>query len=33
MDMLMLALALGFFALTGGFVALCKRLMEPESKR
>lgn len=29
----MVALALGFMALTGGFVALCARLVEPESKR
>ena len=33
MDLLMLAIALGFMALTGGFVALCARLVEPESRR
>jgi hypothetical protein len=33
MDILMVALALGFMALTGGFVVLCARLVEPESKR
>jgi hypothetical protein len=33
MDILMLALALGFLALIGGLVALCGRLTEPEVGR
>jgi hypothetical protein len=33
MDVVMLAIALGFFLLTGGLVALCARLTDPEAGR